>query len=117
MGHVLQTDLASLPYEARLGLLAERRVGLWDAVASALREGSLDGAIRGPIANPLADLVRRLPHLKAVASNGKKAAQIATRELAAASVPVITLPSSSPAYAAMPMAEKQLRWQELRRFL
>jgi TDG/mug DNA glycosylase family protein len=117
MGHVLGEDLATLPYDQRLAALARRHIGLWDAVASAKRHGSLDTAIREHVANPLANLAASLPHLKAVACNGQKAAQIAARELASNGLPVIALPSSSPAHAAMPLAEKQRHWGELRRFL
>lgn len=117
MGHMLGEDLVTLPYDQRLTVLEIRHIGLWDAVASALRPGSLDTAIRDHVANPLADLAASLPHLQAVACNGQKAAQIAAPELAGSGVPVIALPSSSPAHAAMPLAEKQRRWDELRRFL
>ena len=117
MGHVLGEDLVAMRYEDRLAVLERRRVGLWDAVASAVRPGSLDTAIREHVPNPLADLAARLPDLQAVACNGQKAAQIAARELAASGVPVIPLPSSSPVHAAMPWSEKQRRWEELRRFL
>lgn len=117
MGHVLGEDLPAMRYGDRLAALERRHIGLWDAVASAVRPGSLDTAIREHVANPLADLATRLPHLQAVACNGQKAAQIAARELVGSGVPLITLPSSSPAHAAMPLAEKQRRWEELRRFV
>ncbi len=117
MGEVLEEDLAALPYDERLTTLARHHVGLWDAVASASRTGSLDTAIRKVQANPLADLAARLPHLQAVACNGQASHRIAARELAASGLPVIALPSSSPAHAAMAYAEKRARWLELRRFL
>ncbi|MXO72925.1 DNA-deoxyinosine glycosylase [Alteraurantiacibacter buctensis] len=117
MGEVLGEDLPALPYQERLTALARRHVGLWDAVASASRKGSLDAAIRAVEANPLADLAARLPHLNAVACNGQASHRIATRPLATSGLPVIALPSSSPAHAAMPFAEKRSRWLELRRFL
>jgi len=117
IGAVLDEDLAAPPYARRLAALARHRVGLWDAVASASRKGSLDAAIRGAVPNPLADIVTRLPDLQAVACNGQTATRIATRELANTGLPVIPLPSSSPAHAAMTMAQKRQHWLELRRFL
>ncbi len=117
IGLVIGEDLPVLPYEERLAALARHHIGLWDAVATARREGSLDAAIRDAVVNPLVELAARLPVLKAVACNGQTSARIATRGLAATSLPVIALPSSSPAHAAMPLAEKRRHWLELRKFL
>src|SRR5881392_749469 len=46
LGSAIGEELAALDYEQRLERLAERRVGLWDVIASARRPGSLDQAIR-----------------------------------------------------------------------
>src|SRR3546814_7990995 len=59
IGAVIETDLVFLSYEARLETLLAARVGLWDVVASARRQGSLDAAIRDHGANALPDLVAR----------------------------------------------------------
>jgi hypoxanthine-DNA glycosylase len=110
-------ELASLDYEERLAALIEAGVGVWDVLASAVRPGSLDAAIREAEHAPLADLVATLPQLRAVAFNGATAARIGRRLLADAPVRLVDLPSSSPAYAAMPLAEKRCRWLELQEFL
>src|SRR4051794_20638463 len=39
-------ELTRLDYDQRLTRLAERRIGLWDVIATATRPGSLDQAIR-----------------------------------------------------------------------
>ncbi|MES2699416.1 MAG: DNA-deoxyinosine glycosylase [Pseudomonadota bacterium] len=117
IGLVVEEDLVALPYPDRLAALTRYRVGLWDAVATADRRGSLDSAIREPIANELASLILAQPHLRIVACNGQTAARVATRELTGLPMPIIALPSSSPAHAAMPLSEKERRWLELRRFL
>ena len=39
-------NLASSDYEARVATLREANIGLWDVLASAIRSGSLDAAIR-----------------------------------------------------------------------
>src|SRR5688572_7989456 len=57
LGGALGEPLAKLAYPARLERLAARGVGLWDVVASAVRPGSLDGALRSVAANPLRELV------------------------------------------------------------
>ena len=46
LGHALGEELQTLDYDPRLERLAERRIGLWDVIASASRRGSLDQAIR-----------------------------------------------------------------------
>jgi hypoxanthine-DNA glycosylase len=110
-------DLASLDYEARLEVLIAAGIGVWDAIASATRNGSLDAAIREVQHAELADLVATLPQLRAVAFNGATAARIGRRLLEGASVALIDLPSSSPAFAAMTFAHKRDRWLALQQFL
>lgn len=110
-------DLPALDYDARLGALLAAGIGLWDTVASALRSGSLDAAIREAEHAPLAELVVALPRLRAVGFNGKTSARIGRAQLAGSSLTLIDLPSSSPAYAAMSFAEKRECWLQLKQFL
>jgi hypoxanthine-DNA glycosylase len=117
IGGVIGQDLQPLPYEDRLAALLEAKVGLWDVVASATRTGSLDAAIREAEHNALADLAASLPHLRAVGFNGGTSAKIGTAQLAHTAFALIPLPSSSPAYASMPLTEKERRWAALREFL
>lgn len=117
-GAVIGDDsLASLGYEARLRALIGAGIGLWDTVASAIRRGSLDAAIREPEHAALAELIATLPALRAVGFNGGTSARIGRKLLDGADVALIDLPSSSPAYAAMPFAEKRRRWLALKDFL
>ena len=109
--------MPALDYAARLDALRGAGVGLWDTVASALRAGSLDAAIREAQHAELADLVATLPHLRAVAFNGGTSARIGRKLLAGSPLALIDLPSSSPAYAAMPFPEKRRRWLQLQQFL
>ena len=118
VGAVIEREeLARLDYQARLATLLQAGVGLWDVVASAVRTGSLDAAIREPEHAALAELAQRLPRLRAIAFNGGAAARIGRRQLFGTPVELIDLPSSSPAFAAMREAEKRARWLVLRRFL
>lgn len=110
-------DLPSLDYDARLETLIAAGIGLWDTVASATREGSLDAAIRAAEHAPLAELVARLPHLRAVGFNGKTSARIGRAQLAGSSLALVDLPSSSPAYASLAFASKRERWLQLKQFL
>ena len=117
IGAVTGVELEALPYAARLERLLAARVGLWDTVGAATRRGSLDGAIRGVEANPVAELVAALPALRAVGFNGGRSASLGLRQLAGREpLALIPLPSSSPAYT-LPFAAKLERWRALGPFL
>ncbi|MDP8994693.1 MAG: DNA-deoxyinosine glycosylase [Pseudomonadota bacterium] len=116
-GAVIGRELVPLAYEARLEALLEAGVGLWDTVAAASREGSLDQNIELHAASDLAGLAATLPALRAVGFNGGKAASIGRPQLRELPrLALIDLPSSSPAYT-IPFEEKLERWLALRRFL
>ena len=117
VGGAIGQDLTALDYDARLAALQAAGVALWDTVASAHRVGSLDAAIREAEPAPLAELVATLPALRAVAFNGRKSASIGRPQLAHSGLALIDLPSSSPAHASMPLAEKERLWARLADFL
>ena len=114
LGGAIGEELQSLAYEARLERLAERRIGLWDVIASASGRGSLDQAIRCAGHNPIERLLDDFPEVAAIAFNGGTAArlgpQIAWR--AVTGVTLIDLPSSSAANT-RPFAEKAAAWAGL----
>ncbi len=117
VGNAIGADLAALEYRDRLDALRSARVALWDTVASATRSGSLDAAIRDAEHAPVAELVATLPDLRAVAFNGRKSAAIGRPQLASSGLALIDLPSSSPAYASMPLEDKERLWARLADFL
>ena len=118
MGAVIErTDLPEIDYEQRLAVMLAGGIGLWDAAATATREGSLDSAIRAVKAAALSELVGTLPQLRAAAFNGKASARIARPLLAHTRFALVDLPSSSPANAAMPFEQKRAAWLALRQFL
>ncbi|MDB5719825.1 MAG: DNA-deoxyinosine glycosylase [Alphaproteobacteria bacterium] len=116
MSAVTGGDLVPLAYEERLQTLLAARVGLWDTIGAATRQGSLDGAIKDHRANDLAALVETLPELRAVAFNGGKSASIGRPALAKSGVALIPLPSSSPAFT-LAFESKLAEWMKLRAFL
>ena len=117
IGTAISVDLAPLDYEQRLAALLGAGVGLWDTVASAHRPGSLDASIREAEHNELAELAASLPGLRAVGFNGRTSAKIGMPQLAGTGLALITLPSSSPANASIPLAEKEKLWRRLGDFL
>ena len=116
MEGVIDTPLVPLAYEDRLADLLDHRVGLWDVMNEARREGSLDASIRDPAANDLLALIDTLPALRLVAFNGGTAAKLGAR-LVGDRVATIALPSSSPAHAAMRLEQKAQAWTALRNTL
>jgi TDG/mug DNA glycosylase family protein len=117
VGEAIECDLEAMGYDARLEALLAAGIGLWDTVASARRAGSLDLAIREAQHNPLAELAATLPALRAVAFNGAASAKIGMAALAGRGLALIPLPSSSPANAAVPYAEKRRLWAAIGEFL
>jgi hypoxanthine-DNA glycosylase len=99
VGAVIDVDLRSLAYEARLETLLVHGTGLWDVIAEAERKGSLDANIRNESHNALEELVETLPALRAIAFNGGTAARIGRKRLGSLTdrLVLIDLPSSSPA--------------------
>lgn len=118
LGGAIREDLQPLAYDERLERLAARKVGLWDVIASASREGSLDQAIRDVAHNRIEHLLHDFPDLRAIAFNGGTAAA-AGRKLIGEPPPhlaLIDLPSSSAANTRA-FDEKAALWAELRRFV
>ncbi|UZW56197.1 DNA-deoxyinosine glycosylase [Sphingobium sp. JS3065] len=114
MGDVMGEDLRGQPYAMRLKRLKTRRVGLWDVIESADREGSLDSAIRGAELRDLGAFVERLPALEAVAFNGRTAALHGRRQIGErVGLALIDLPSSSGAFASMSRDAKRAAWMVL----
>lgn len=112
VGAAIGTDLRALAYPDRLAALLRHNVGLWDVIADARRTGSLDSAIRDARSNDLRQLAMSLPLLEAIAFNGKKSSSTGRKLLGkdGERYRLVDLPSSSPAYAAMPFVEKLSRW-------
>lgn len=107
-----------LPYEDRAQNLVRNRIALWDLCAAAQRPGSLDAAIvhSSVVPNDFAAFIATHPHVELICFNGGKAADLYRRlvlpDLPAAvrAIRTETLPSTSPAHAAMPFEEKLTRW-------
>ena len=110
LGAIWALDLSSLPYADRLALVCARGLGLWDLYASCRREGSLDSAIEDAQLNDLASLMCRAPGLRLVAHNGGESAR-AMRHTLALGLPVLKLPSSSPANASWSFERKLAAWR------
>ncbi|WP_309661860.1 DNA-deoxyinosine glycosylase [Sphingomonas sp.] len=117
LGAAIGEDLQSLDYEERLQRLAERRIGLWDVIASASRRGSLDQSIRSAAHNRVEQLLQDFQHVQALAFNGSTAAAAGRRLIGNPDrLRLIDLPSSSAANT-RPLSEKTRAWEILAQFV
>lgn len=112
------THSARPPYPARVAALLARRIALWDVCQSAERPGSLDASIvlSSVTANDFAGFLGAHPAIRCVLFNGQTAHALYRRlvlpslDLPARPPELIVLPSTSPAHASLPLAEKVRRW-------
>jgi hypoxanthine-DNA glycosylase len=117
MGHLFGAG-PELPYEERKQSLVQNGIALWDVCASAQRPGSLDAAIvhSSVVPNALVAFIESHPDIDLIGFNGAKAADLYRRLVlpgwpaTVRTVRTETLPSTSPAHAAMPFEAKLARW-------
>jgi hypoxanthine-DNA glycosylase len=114
-----------LPYPERIARLNARGVGIWDVYKQVERPGSLDSSIvrASEVPNAIAELLTERATIRAIALYGAKAAEGFRRHIAPTlsaalrgALEVLELPSTSPANASMPRAEKWRRWQVLTQY-
>lgn len=103
-------------YEERCAYLLRQEVAVWDVLQASVRLGSMDADIRmeTAVANDFDAFLEQHPRIRGVAFNGKKA-EVLFRDMAqnhrVSRLRMLALPSTSPAYAAMPFAVKLERWR------
>ena len=102
-------------YEQRCAELVNHGIALWDVLAESLRPGSMDADIKldSAKANDFGSFFLRHPDIERLCFNGQKAAQMYSRFVddAGSRLQQDTLPSTSPAYAAMAYPQKLARWR------
>ena len=123
MANVVGFD-PGISYQARCCALTKRGVGLWDVLASSVRPGSLDSAIdlHTAKANNFPELLVQHEDVKLMCFNGQKSRKLFDRLVAQATpdlqkCELLTLPSTSPAHAAMSFEEKLRRWSVIGPYL
>ncbi len=107
------------PYPERCAALLAARIALWDVLASCHRPGSLDADIApDSIAhNDLAGFFAAHPSIRRICFNGSLAEKQFLRHVRPTlaepeRLELVRLPSTSPANASIPLAEKQHAWAE-----
>ena len=102
---------SALSYPDRAAHLTQHGIALWDVVRACERPGSADSRIKNPVSNDIAGFARAHPTLRLVALNGSTAGRLYLRLAEVPNLPAVTLPSTSPAHAAMLFGEKVRRWR------
>lgn len=108
-----------LAYDDRIRFLHEKHIALWDVLESCERRSSADADIRLAVANPIGELLEEHPAIGAVFLNGKGAEKLFRKMVLPhlhRSINIVTLPSTSPAYA-IPFERKLAGWHPLLEFL
>ena len=97
-------DHALVENGTRTAFLLAHRIALWDVLASCTIAGASDASISDPRANDLTRILDAAP-VRAVCCTGGKSAQLCRRFdgalLSERGIPLIALPSTSPANARM----------------
>ena len=119
IGTLLELDAAA-SYESRIAALRKQRIAVWDVLESCTRETSLDSDIdeSSIVVNGFAAFYRAHKRIRAICFNGAKAESCYRKRV----LPDLTgagafryhrLPATSPAHAAMSLAEKVEAWRAL----
>lgn len=121
LSKMLGIDL-SADYVQRISQMHHAGVILWDVLACCERHGSLDSDIVtvSEQANDIAALIQRFSSICAIAFNGKKAQSSFDKHIGRMpfrQLHFVTLPSTSPAYAAMSREDKLMQWRTITPFL
>ncbi|WP_018610183.1 DNA-deoxyinosine glycosylase [Uliginosibacterium gangwonense] len=103
-------------YSERIASLQAHQIAVWDVLARCHRPGSLDADIdaASAIPNDLPGFLAIHPHIQRICFNGAAAAQLFQRhiqpQLSHPGIEYLRLPSTSPANASIPVAEKKNTW-------
>ena len=104
-------------YKQRCAALELHGIAVWDVLARSIRSGSLDANIdmKSAKINDFNHFLGRHKTIERICFNGQKAAKIFTSDAFYAELEARyefrTLPSTSPAHAAMSFDEKLARWR------
>ena len=101
-------------YSQKRAMLAANGIALWDVARRAIREGSMDSAIRGEEPNDIAAFIAAHKNLRSVVFNGKKAEQLYDRYFVRLpGIRYLPMPSTSPANAATNFNTLCKKWCEI----
>jgi double-stranded uracil-DNA glycosylase len=105
-------------YAARVRGVQQAGIAIWDVLASCRRRSSLDSDIEREsiVVNDFQEFFRGHPGIRAIAFNGGAAMQLFRRHVLPGlakplhALPMLQLPSTSPAHAGLTLADKRRAW-------
>ena len=102
-----------IDYQKKKQLILENKIGLWDVLKKAEREGSLDENINNEEFNDFKNLLKSYPKIKRIVFNGKKAYEYFLRiRTFETKTEFIILPSTSSANTWKSFDEKLAEWKK-----
>lgn len=111
----------SLRYLEKVDRVINKKIAVWDVIASCHRPGSLDSKIDQTTvtANQLAEFCEKTPSLSLLAFNGQAAEKLFKKFIDNKNWQgsTIVLPSTSPANAAITKEQKLIRWAKIKEHL
>ncbi len=122
IGELLAFDPAVVSYAEKTNALKSARIALWDVLQSCQRTGSLDSGIEtgSQIVNDFPAFFAAHTQIRHVFFNGTKAETCFRRYVlkidqseAIHRIPLIRLPSTSPAHATLPFVKKRDQWLQI----
>ena len=114
----LFNEIFTTDYTKKIQILEKHHIALWDVIDTCERKGSLDSEIRNEEANKIEELLHNYPNIKAIFCNGQKSYKNLQKILSKDfHLPIIALPSTSPAHASLRSEEKLLSWQKIKNYL
>ena len=114
-------DLRATTYRQKIDGVLERRIAIWDVLQACFRSSSLDSDIDDSTitTNDFNAFYSQHPEISRVFFNGAKAESVYRKHVLPnlnddkARLPLRRLPSTSPAHAAMTIAEKLQAWKAI----
>lgn len=107
--------LPYMDYPAKLAILLDNKIALWDTIKYCERDGSLDSKIEKEIPNNISSLIKKYPNIKTICLNGNKSYSMFKKHFPQMlqSYNCINLPSNSPANARYRMEDLVNEWQRI----
>jgi hypoxanthine-DNA glycosylase len=73
--HIFNSGIPVLNYDEKTKILLKNKIGLWDVLSKAHRQGSLDSNIQNEEFNDFEELFNNYPNIKTLVFNGQKPAE------------------------------------------
>ncbi len=112
---------SELPYSKRVDRILENHVAVWDVIASCHRPGSLDSKIDQSTVTPncLSELLKTYPSIRSIIFNGQASEKLFNKFIDDThwQGKKLTLPSTSPANAALTKEDKLKKWLVIKHLL